>query len=247
MSSIGDGRARSDLTNRPLPVPDLAIVCVMAASRLIALAVAALLVTAVGCAAPDGGRTGSTSSADPAVSASPVSAPLVPAASVVPTTLPTTVPTAVPTPSATPTRVPATPVAGRFSLVQTVTKSNRTAVPVGQKDSFTWTLTVLCDPACAATAPGGQTTVKGRTWSYSFTSEIRCYRLNSAGQKYDKEKGSTKSRAVLKFSKPSKAKPQTFTGSIKERQKKECPGYQGEFEPWKIDYKLKGTFTGKKQ
>ena len=138
-------------------------------------------------------------------------------------------------------------MAGRFKVVQTVTKSNRTTVPVGQKDSYSWTLTVLCDPACAATAPGGNTKVKGRTWRYSFTSETVCYRLNSAGKKYDKKKGSTKSKAVLNFSKPSRGKPQTFTGTIKERLKKECPGYEGEFEPWAVDYKLKGTFAGTKK
>ena len=88
-------------------------------------------------------------------------------------------------------------MAGRFKVVQTVSKSNRTTVPVGQKDTFSWTLTVLCDPTCAATAPGGNTKVKGRTWTYTFTSETVCYRLNSAGKKYDKKKGSTKSRAVL--------------------------------------------------
>jgi hypothetical protein len=220
----------------------------MAARKLLALAIATLTVGAVGCAASTGGSTGTTSSPDPAVSASPVTAPLIPAASVVPTTLPTTVPTtvptAVPTPSPKPTEVPATPVAGRFKVVQTVTKSNRATVPVGQKDSYSWTLTVLCEPACAATAPGGNTKVKGRTWSYSFTSETVCYRLNTAGKKYDKKKGSTKSKAVLTFSKPSRGKPQTFTGTIKERLKKECPGYEGEFEPWAVDYKLKGTFAG---
>lgn len=204
---------------------------------------ATLTVGAVGCAASTDGSAGTTSSPDPAVSASPVTAPLIPAASVVPTTLPTTVPTR----SSKPPRVPATPVAGRFKVVQTVTKSNRTTVPVGQKDSYSWTLTVLCDPACAATAPGGNTKVKGRTWSYSFTSETVCYRLNGAGNKYDKKKGSTKSKAVLKFSKPSSKKPQTFTGTIKERLKKECPGYEGEFEPWAVDYKLEGTFAGTKK
>ncbi len=223
----------------------------MAARRLIALAIATLTVGAVGCAASTSGSTGTTSSPDPAVSASPVTAPLIPAASVVPTTLPTTVPTATPTPPAKPkpkpTRVPATPLAGRFKVVQTVAKSNRAMVPVGSKDSYSWTLTVLCDPVCAATPPGGNTKVKGRTWRYSFTSETVCYRLNSAGKKYDKKKGSTKSKAVLKFSKPSRGKPQTFTGTIKERLKRECPGYEGEFEPWAVDYKLKGTFAGTKQ
>ena len=72
-----------------------------------------------------------------------------------------------------------------------------------------------------------------------LTSETVCYRLNNAGKKYDKKKGTTKSKAVLNFSKPSKGKPQTFTGTIKERLKKECPGYEGEFEPWAVDYKLK--------
>ena len=226
---------------------DLAIVLVMAARRLIALAIATLTVGTVGCAPGTGGSTATTSSPGPAVSASPVTAPLVPAASVVPTTLPTTVPSATPIPSSKPTRVPARPVAGRFKVVQTVTKSNRATVPVGQKDSYSWTLTVLCDPACAATAPGGNTKVKGRTWSYSFTSETVCYRLDSAGKKYDKKKGSTKSKVVLNFSKPSRGKPQTFTGTIKERLKKECPGYEGEFEPWAVDYKLKGTFAGTKK
>jgi len=221
----------------------------MAARRFIALAIATLTGAAVGCAASTGGSTGTTSSSDPVVSASPVTAPLIPAASVVPTTLPTTVPTATPTPPSKPkpTRIPATPVAGRFKVVQTVAKSNRAMVPVGRKDSYSWTLTVLCDPACAATAPGGNTKVKGRTWSYSFTSETVCYRLNSAGKKYDKKKGSTKSKVVLNFSKPSRGKPQTFTGTIKERLKKECPGYEGEFEPWAVDYKLKGTFAGTKK
>ena len=49
---------------------------------------------------------------------------------------------------------------------------------------------------------------------------------------------------MLKFSKPSRVQPQTFTGTIKEQLKKECPGYEGEFEPWAVDYKLKGTFAG---
>ena len=218
-------------------------------SRLVAVGTATLVaVGAVGCGAAIGGgaapHTGSTGASAPSISASPMTAPFLPAASVVPTTLPTAVPTAVPTSSAKPTRAPATPVAGRFKVVQTVSKSNRTTVPVGQKDTFTWTLAVLCYPTCAATAPGGNTKVKGRTWTYTFTSETVCYRLNSAGKKYDKKKGSTKSRAVLEFSKPSRAKPQTFTGTIKERLKKECPGYQGEFAPWKVDYKLKGTFAG---
>ena len=220
-------------------------------SRLIAVATATLVAAgAVGCGAASGGAapgSGSTASSAPSISASPVTAPFIPAASVVPTTLPTTVPTAVPTPSAKPTKIPATPVAGRFTVVQTVSKSNRTTVPVGQKDTFSWTLPVLCDPICAATAPGGNTKVRGRTWTYTFTSETVCYRLNSAGKKYDKKKGSTKSRAVLEFSKPSKGKPQTFTGTIKERLKKECPGYQGEFEPWAVDYKLKGKFAGVKK
>jgi len=225
-------------------VLDLAIVFAMAARWLIALAIATLTVGAVGCAPSTGGSTETTSSPDPAVSASPVTAPLIPAASVVPTTLPTTVPTSVPTPSSKPTRVPAVPVPGRFKVVQTVTRSNRTTVPVGRRDSYHWTLMVLCDPACVATAPGGNTKVKGRTWSYSFTSETVCYRLDSAGRKYDRKKGSTRSKAVLNFSKPGKGKPQTFTGTIKERLKKECPGYEGEFEPWAVDYKLKGTFAG---
>lgn len=221
----------------------------MAARSLIALAIATLTIGAVGCATSTDGSTSTTSTSDPAVSASPVTAPLIPAASVVPTTLPTTVPTPAPTLSSKPepTRVPATPVPGTFKVVQTVTKSNRTTVPVGSKDSYSWTLTVLCDPVCAAMAPGGTTKVKGRTWSYSYTSETVCYRLNSAGKKYDKKKGSTKSKAVLHFSKPSRGKPQTFTGTIKERLRKECPGYEGEFEPWAVDYKLKGAFAGTKK
>ena len=201
----------------------------MAARRLVALAIATLTVGAVGCAASTSGRHRHDVIPDPAVSASPVTAPLIPAASVVPTTLPTTVPTATPTPPSKPkpTRVPTTPLAGRFKVVQTVAKSNRAMVPVGSKDSCSWTLTVLCDPVCAATAPGGHAKVKGRTWSYSFTSETVCYRLNSAGKKYNKKKGSTKSKAVLKFSKPSRGKPQTFTGTIKERLEEGVPRLRG--------------------
>ena len=75
-----------------------------------------------------------------------------------------------------------------------MTKSNRATVPVGQKDSYSWTLPVLCDPVCAATAPGGTTKVKGRTWRYSFTSETVCYRLNSAGKKYDQRRAGPRAR-----------------------------------------------------
>jgi hypothetical protein len=223
--------------------------------RLLTLVIASVLTAvAAGCATPVGGSEGAAGPSvvpTPMESPSAVTAPLIPAASVLPTTLPTTVPT----PAATPTKapppkpepkptIPPTPVAGKFTVVETVTKSNRATVPVGHQDKFTWTLTVLCDPTCAAIPPGGDVSVKGRTWTYSFTSEIVCYRLNSAGKKYDKKKGSTTSKTVLKFSRPTKTKPQTFAGTVKQRLKKECPGYRGEFAPWSVDYKLKGTFAG---
>lgn len=227
--------------------------------RLLALLTASVLTAvAAGCATVAGGSggvDGPSVSSSPMVSPSAVTAPLIPAASVLPTTLPTTVPTPaasptkapVPKPDPKPTRVPATPVAGKYKVVETVTRSNRATVPVGHKDTFTWTLAVLCDPTCAAIPPGGDVKVKGRTWTYSFSSEIVCYRLDGAGKKYDKKTGTTTSKTVLKFSRPTKSKPQTFAGTVKQRLKKECPGYRGEFAPWSVDYKLKGTFTGVKK
>ena len=94
--------------------------------------------------------------------------------------------------------------------------------------------------------PGGDVTVKGRTWTYSYASSFTCYRTSSTGKQYDKKKGTTTNKVALKFGNPGKGKPQTFTGTIKERLKKQCRGYEGEFKPWSVDYKLKGTFTGKK-
>ena len=236
-------------------------------SRLRPLAlVAATAITAlvVGCAAVGSETEGSSTaqntsgSTDPSPTASalaspsPVSAPLVPAASVLPTTLPTTVPTPgvqptpAPKPKPKPTTAPPTVAAAKYKVVETVTKSNRSTVPVGKKTTFSWTMTVLCDPTCAAIAPSSGVKVKGRTWTYSFTSETTCWRVNSAGKKYDKKKGTTKNTTVLTFSKPSKSKPQTFKGTVKQRLKKECPGYQGMWEPWSVDYQLKGTFAGLK-
>jgi hypothetical protein len=172
---------------------------------------------------------------------------VVPTAPVLPSpvmTLPGSTPTTAPAPK--PTKPPE-PVNAKFTVVKTATKSNQSSVKVGQRETFNWTLEVLCDPHCAVTDPGGDTEVKGRTWSYSYNAEFTCYRTNSAGKEHDKKKGSTTNKVVLKFSKPGKGKPQTFTGTIKERLKKECRGYEGEFARWAVDYKLRGTFAGTKK
>lgn len=204
--------------------------------------------------------TGTPAAATP----SAVTAPLIPAASVLPTTVPTTVPTVAPTTASRPTGQPRPtaqprptgqprptvgprlPVVrtGTFTVTEKVVKSNRSTVPVGRKSTFTWSLPVLCDPLCAATDPGGDVSVRGRTWRYSFTSETVCYRLTSAGKKYDKRKGTTTSAVVLTFSKPSAKKPQRFTGTVKQRLKKECRGYRGMWKPWSVDYALQGKLTG---
>lgn len=222
--------------------------------RLLALVAATAITTLmVGCVdtvTETGGTIAGGAGPSPTSSAlaspSPVSAPLIPAASVLPTTLPTTVPTpgVTPAPDPKPSTVPPTVAAGRFKVVQTVSRSNRSTVPVGQRTTFRWTMTMLCDPTCAAVAPSSGVTVKGRTWTYSFTSETVCWRVNSAGKKYGKKKGTTKSTTVLTFSKPTTSKPQTFTGTVKQRLKKECSGFKGMWQPWSVDYKLKGTFAG---
>jgi hypothetical protein len=184
---------------------------------------------------------------NPGTQGSPGTAATVPAGLLTPVpalpspvmTLPGSTTTPVPAPK--PSRKPPEPVHAKFKVVRTVTKSNQSSVPVGQRESYTWTLEVLCDPHCAVTHPGGDTKVSGRTWTYSYTSEFTCYRTNSAGKQYDKKKGSNTNKAVLRFNKPSKGKPQTFTGTIKERLKKQCRGYEGEFEPWSVNYQLKGA------
>lgn len=165
------------------------------------------------------------------------------ATSAPPSAEPTTVDPPASTPKPTPTPTP-TPEDGVFTVVKTVTKSNRPAYPVGQKEKDSWTLDVVCDPDCAVSEPGEGTKVKGNTWSYSYTVKTTCTRTNDAGKKYDKSEGSLKAKVVLTFSEATKGKPQSFTGTIRERLKKECPGYEGDFEPWSIDYKLKGTFAG---